>query len=96
VLLHRAKGGGQSPLFGGGAAIQTAAALNIADALAPGPLGLDELADCVGADPDALSLLMRALISRGIFRQHRDGRYGLTPLAATLPGIAPSATALSP
>jgi C-methyltransferase len=74
-------------------AIQAAAALNIADALAGGPLGLDELADCVGADPDALSRLMRALISRGIFREHRDGRYGLTPLAATLRSDVRASTA---
>jgi C-methyltransferase len=65
-------------------AIQTAAALKIADVLAGGPLGLAELSQSVGADADALSRLMRALISRGIFRQHRDGRYDLTPLAATL------------
>jgi C-methyltransferase len=70
-------------------AIQTAAALNIADALAGRPLQLDELSNRVGADPDALSRLMRALISRGIFRQHRDGRYGLTPLADTLRSHAP-------
>jgi C-methyltransferase len=47
------------------------------------------LAAQVGADPDALRRLLRALISRGIFRQHRDGRYGLTPLADTLRGDAP-------
>src|SRR6185369_6499324 len=50
-------------------AIQVAAELGIADALADGPLPLDELADRVGADPEALGRLMRALISRGIFRQ---------------------------
>jgi hypothetical protein len=36
---------------------------------------------------------MRALISRGIFRQHRDGRYDLTPLADTLRVDAPVSTA---
>ncbi|MEE6179169.1 methyltransferase [Mycobacterium sp. 050134] len=65
-------------------AITVAADLRIADALDDEPLGLDQLAARVGADPDALSRLLRALISRGIFRRHRDGRYGLTPLAATL------------
>jgi C-methyltransferase len=74
-------------------AIQTAAALNIADALTGGPLGLEELANRVGADRDALGRLMRALISRGIFRKHRDGRYGLTPLAATLRSNARGSTA---
>jgi C-methyltransferase len=65
-------------------AIQTAAALNIADVLAGGPLELAELSDRVGADSDALRRLMRALIGQGVFRQHRDGRYGLNPLGATL------------
>ena len=59
-------------------AIQAAAELGIADALADQPLPLDELANRVGADPDALRRLMRALISRGIFRQRRGGRYELT------------------
>ena len=65
-------------------AIQVAAELGIADALTEDPLPLDDLADRVGADPDALRRLMRALISRGIFRQRRDGRYDLTALANAL------------
>ena len=65
-------------------AITAAAGLGIADALADGPLPADELAAAVGADADALSRLLRALTSRGIFRQRRDGRYDLTPLADTL------------
>ncbi|WP_371328118.1 methyltransferase [Mycobacterium sp. 1423905.2] len=44
----------------------------------------DKLAAAVNADADALRRLLRALISRGIFRQRRDGRYELTPLADTL------------
>ena len=69
-------------------AIQVAAELGIADALADRPLPLDELANRVGADPDGLKRLMRALISRGIFRQRR-GRYELTALADTLRLDAP-------
>jgi O-methyltransferase domain/Dimerisation domain len=65
-------------------AITAAADLGIADALANGPLSADELAAAVDADADALSRLLRALIARGIFRQRRDGRYDLTPLADTL------------
>jgi O-methyltransferase domain/Dimerisation domain len=65
-------------------AVSVAADLRIADALTEGPLGLDELADRVGANPDALGRLLRALISRGIFRRRSDGRYDLTPLARTL------------
>jgi hypothetical protein len=74
-------------------AIAVAADLRIADALADGPLGCDELADQVGADPDALGRLLRALVSRGIFRRRSDGRYDLTPLAATLRWEAPDSVA---
>ncbi len=70
-------------------AIQAAAELGIADALAEGPMPLDDLAARVGADPDALRRLMRALISCGVFRQRRDGRYDLTALAAALRSDAP-------
>ncbi|AGZ50238.1 methyltransferase [Mycobacterium kansasii] len=65
-------------------AITVAADLGIADALANGPMTADELAAAVGADADALSRLLRALIGRGIFRRCRDGRYALTPLADAL------------
>jgi C-methyltransferase len=70
-------------------AITAAAQLGIADALAAGPLPLDELADRLQVDPKALARLVRALISRGVFRQLRDGRYTLTPLADTLRVDAP-------
>jgi C-methyltransferase len=70
-------------------AITVAAELGVADALAEGPLPIDELADEVGADADALRRLLRALIGRGVFRHRRDGRYELNPLAATLRSDAP-------
>ncbi|MEZ0351808.1 methyltransferase [Mycobacterium sp. pR1184] len=69
--------------------IASAADLGVADALANGPLSAEQLANRVGADPDALHRLLRALIGIGIFRQHRDGRYALTPLAETLRTDAP-------
>ncbi|WAJ43632.1 methyltransferase [Mycobacterium sp. Aquia_216] len=65
-------------------AITAAADLGIADALAKGPLSAEALATEINADADALGRLLRALITRGVFRQRRDGRYDLTPLAATL------------
>src|SRR6202012_3057996 len=65
-------------------AVQAAAELGIADAWGDGPLSIDELALRVEADPDALERLLRALLTRGVFRRRRDGRYCLTPLAATL------------
>jgi hypothetical protein len=74
-------------------AITVAADLRIADTLAEGPLERDELADRIGANPDALGRLLRALISRGIFRRRRDGRYDLTPLARTLRWETPDSVA---
>jgi hypothetical protein len=65
-------------------AISAAAELRIADALANGPLPADELADAVDAHVDTVTRLLRALIGRGVFRQLRDGRYALNPLADTL------------
>jgi C-methyltransferase len=70
-------------------AVSAAAQLGIADALAAGPLPLDELAGRLQVDPKALGRLLRALMSRGVFRQLRDGRYALTPLADTLRADAP-------
>jgi len=74
-------------------AITVAAELRIADALAEKPLAIDDLARKVDADADALSRLLRALIGRGIFRQRRDGRYDLTPLARTLRSGTPDSMA---
>lgn len=70
-------------------AVTVAAQLGVADALADGPLPIDELAARVGADADALARLLRALIGRGVFHRRRDGRYELNPLAATLCSDAP-------
>ncbi len=73
--------------------ITAAADLRIADALAEKPLGIDELANRVECDPDALHRLLRALIGRGIFKRLRDGRYDLTPLARTLRWDTPDSMA---
>jgi hypothetical protein len=70
-------------------AIEAAARLGIADALAAGPLPPDELASRIGADPDAVNRLLRALVSRGVFRRRRDGAYALNALADTLRSDAP-------
>jgi SAM-dependent methyltransferase len=73
--------------------IAVAAELKVADALADGPLPIDELARRLDADPDALARLLRALISEGIFIQRGDGRYALNALAETLRSDAPISTA---
>ncbi len=70
-------------------AITTAADLGVADALSDGPLSGEQLAERIGADADALRRLMRALIGIGVFRHGSDGRYSLTPVAATLRTDAP-------
>jgi DNA-binding Lrp family transcriptional regulator len=70
-------------------AITVAAQLGVADALADGPLPIEELAARVDADADALTRLLRALISKGIFRHRRDGRYELNSLGGTLRSGAP-------
>lgn len=64
--------------------IAVAAELKLADALADGPLTIDELSRKVGADPDALARLLRALIGEGIFTRRRDGRYALNAHGAAL------------
>ena len=70
-------------------AITAVADLGVADALAGGPLPIDELATRAGANPDALRRLLRVLISRGIFAQRDDRRYELTPMADLLRSDAP-------
>jgi len=70
-------------------AITAAADLKVADAMAAGPLSVEALARDVGADPDALDRLMRALVSRVVFAQRRDGRYRLNALAETLRSDTP-------
>ncbi|WP_099051001.1 methyltransferase [Mycobacterium asiaticum] len=69
--------------------ITAVADLGVADALADGPLQLDELACKVGAESDALRRTLRALICKGIFAQGDDGRYELTRRADLLRTDAP-------
>lgn len=69
-------------------AVCAAAELGIADVLAGGPCTVEEIAERVQADPDAIGRLMRLLASRGIFA-HKRGRYALTPMAEALRTDAP-------
>ncbi|WP_048634750.1 methyltransferase [Mycolicibacterium aurum] len=64
--------------------LYVAAKLGIADELAAGPARAHDIAARVGAEPDALHRLMRALTSRGVLRQRRDGRFTLTPVGEAL------------
>jgi len=64
--------------------VHVAAKLGLADLLKAGPRSPAELARSTGSDPRALHRVLRALASLGVFAERKDGRFGLTPLAATL------------
>jgi len=57
--------------------LYVAARLNIAGCLEAEPLTAEELARKVDVQPGPLARVMRAMISQGIFRQRKDGRYEL-------------------
>ena len=64
--------------------IYVAAKLGLADHLEQGPQTPHALAQAVGAEPQALYRLLRALASIGLFAETADGAFGLTPLAQVL------------
>ncbi|MGD9764174.1 MAG: methyltransferase [Candidatus Binatia bacterium] len=65
------------------------AKLGVADALSRGPLSADAIAKKVGAHAPSLRRVLRALASVGVFAERPDGRFRLTPVAATLRSDAP-------
>jgi O-methyltransferase domain len=78
-------------------AVHVAAKLGIADLLAEGPRGHDELTEATGTHADALRRVLRLLASAGVFGEEEDGRFALTPIGACLRSDAPGsmrATAL--
>lgn len=64
--------------------IHVAAKLRLADRLAAGPRSAADLAGAVGAEPQALRRLLRALASLGIFAEDSTGAFALTPQAELL------------
>lgn len=64
--------------------IYTAAKLGVADVLSDGPKSCGELATAVGAQPQTLFRLMRALTCLGVFIQCSDRRFGLTEVGESL------------
>src|SRR5687768_17723564 len=70
-------------------AVGVVAQLGVADHLAAGPRRSDELAQAVGADPQALYRVLRLLASIGVFTEVAPGSFGLTPLGETLRSEAP-------
>jgi hypothetical protein len=70
-------------------ALHVAAALGIADQLAAGPRGVDELASITGAQRSSLYRLLRMLTGAGVFREEPNGQFALTTLGTTLRSEAP-------
>ncbi|ULE35921.1 acetylserotonin O-methyltransferase [Mycobacterium sp. IDR2000157661] len=66
-----------------------AAKLGIADELADGAARAADIAPRVGADPDALYRLMRALASKGLLRHRRNGSFALTKVGQALRSDVP-------
>jgi hypothetical protein len=64
--------------------VVVAAQLGVADLLAPGPRSIADLSAASGADAQSLYRVLRALASRGLFREDDDQRFSLTPLAEPL------------
>lgn len=70
-------------------AIYVAAELRIAETLDTGPRTAAEIARTVNANPDAVHRLLRLLASYSIFKEQKDGRFALTPMAKALRADAP-------
>jgi len=64
--------------------IWVAAKLGVADQLSSGPRRPADIAERVGAHPDALYRLMRALASKGLLKERRDGKFALTKIGEAL------------
>jgi hypothetical protein len=60
------------------------AELRVAHVLAEGPRPVDEVARTVGADPDVLHRLLRALASDGVFAEQERGVFANTPASERL------------
>jgi O-methyltransferase domain/Dimerisation domain len=67
-------------------ALAVAADLRIAESLAAGPRGVEELARDAGVDADALHRLLRALASDGVFAEDEPGVFRNTEAAEVLRG----------
>ena len=64
--------------------LSAVAELDVADALATGPLSCGELASAVGAAERPLYRVMRLLVSIGMFSEPEPGTFSLTPVSDLL------------
>lgn len=67
-------------------ALAAVADLRVADVLAAGPRAVEDVAREVGADPDALHRLLRALASDGVFAEEGSGVFRNTEASELLRG----------
>jgi len=78
ALMQMAQG------FWAAKALQAAAQLEIADLLVEKPQTAQELSKASGVNSDSLYRLLRALASRGIFKEISNDRFENTPLSETI------------
>ena len=71
-------------------AIHVAAVLGVADRIADDPIPVAEIAAAVGAHPDALYRLLRALAALGIFREHDERCFSMTAMGDCLRTESPN------
>jgi hypothetical protein len=64
--------------------LHVAATLRIAEHVADGVTGIDDLAAAAGCDPDALHCVLGHLVARGVFEEHPPGRFALNEAARAL------------
>jgi hypothetical protein len=65
-------------------AIHVVAKLGIANLLAEGPRGYDELAKATGTHTNSLRRVLRLLASAGVFNEDEDGKFALTAIGNCL------------
>jgi len=69
-------------------ALRVAATLRLADFMPDDGAGkgavLGDLAECAGADPDALARMLRHLVQHGVFTEPRPGQFAVNQTAALL------------
>ncbi len=70
-------------------ALYAAAKLGLADLVKREPCTVEELAKASGTHGPSLYRLLRALASRGVFKEDADGRFSSTPLSRALESDAP-------
>ena len=63
--------------------VHVAAKLKLADFMKKGPRTIEDLAAAAGVQPQPLYRILSALASVGVFAETKNGRFTLTPLAAT-------------